>query len=124
MIPWIQATMLYPKTTIAALIAALSVLATTSVASALIPQASAFIEDDNNDDGNTVDATQSNSATTTVTQTQNQEANDNDFSDVNQQASQEACIQINQQNAAAGDDATNVAENEIETSESAFSETC
>jgi hypothetical protein len=93
------------------------------VVPALIPQASAFIEDDNNG-GNTVDATQSNSAETTVTQTINQEANDNFASSVTQEASQEACIQVNQQNAAAGDDATNVADQDIETEDSFASDTC
>ena len=97
--------MLSPKTTIAALIAALSVIATASVGSALIPQAFAQ---------NTVNATQSNSFAATVDQSQSQSAgNDDDDSTTEQTASQGFCLQANQQNAAAGDDATNTAANAI-----------
>jgi hypothetical protein len=97
--------MLSLKTTIAALIAALSVIATASVGSALIPQAFAQ---------NTVNATQSNSFAATVDQSQSQSAgNDDDDSTTEQTASQGFCLQANQQNAAAGDDATNTAANAI-----------
>jgi hypothetical protein len=119
MIPWIQATMLSLKTTIAALIAALSVIATASAVPALIPQAFAqnFMEDDNNDDGNTVTATQSNSFTANVDQSISQYAgaeNDDDgTTTISQEASQGFCLQVNQQNSAAGDDATNTGVNAI-----------
>ena len=107
--------MLSLKTT-AALIAAISAIATASVASAFIPQAFASIEDDNND-GNTVDATQSNSFTANVDQSISQyagaENDDNGRTDTTQTASQGFCLQANQQNAAAGDDATNVGINAI-----------
>jgi hypothetical protein len=117
MIPWIQATMLSLKTTIAALIAALSVIATASAVPALIPQAFAFVEDDNNDNGNTVTATQSNSFTANVDQSISQYAGFDDDDDgtttITQDASQGFCLQVNQQNAAAGDDATNTGVNAI-----------
>jgi hypothetical protein len=118
MIPWIQATMLSAKTTIAALIAALSVIATASAVPALVPQAFAsFMEDDNNNDGNTVTATQSNSFTANVDQSISQYAgaeNDDDgTTTITQDASQGFCLQVNQQNAAAGDDATNTGVNAI-----------
>jgi hypothetical protein len=98
--------MLSLKTTIAALIAALSVIATASVGSALIPQAFAQ---------NTVNATQSNSFTADISQSQSQSAGteDDDDSTTEQIASQGFCLQANQQNAAAGDDATNTAANAI-----------
>jgi hypothetical protein len=98
--------MLSLKTTIAALIAALSVIATASVGSALIPQAFAQ---------NTVNATQSNSFAATVDQSQSQSAGteDDDDSTTEQAASQGFCLQANQQNAAAGDDATNTGVNAI-----------
>jgi hypothetical protein len=108
--------MLSLKTTIAALIAALSVIATASVASAFIPQAFAQTLDDNNDDGNTVTATQSNSFTANVDQSQTQytgDIGDDDRADTTQTASQGFCLQANQQNAAAGDDATNTGVNAI-----------
>jgi hypothetical protein len=126
--------MLSLKTTIAALIAALSVIATTSVAGAFIPQAFAQQADDNgNDDerGNTVNAEQSNSATFSISQSQSQVgeaetgsndddstaatgSNDNKDDDggtavVVQSADQGFCIQNSQQNAAAGNDASNSA---------------
>jgi hypothetical protein len=117
MIPWIQATMLSPKTTTAALIAALSVIATASAVPALVPQAFAWTVDDNNDDGNTVTATQSNSFTANVDQSISQYAgaeNDDDgTTTITQDASQGFCLQVNQQNAAAGDDATNTGVNAI-----------
>ena len=121
MIPWIQATMLSLKTTIAALIAALSVIATASAVPALIPQAFAQAVDDNgdNDDngGNTVTATQSNSFTANVDQSISQYAgaeNDDDgTTTISQEASQGFCLQSNQQNAAAGNDATNTGVNAI-----------
>ena len=121
MIPWIQATMLSPKTTIAALIAALSVIATASAVPALIPQAFAFIPED--DEGTTVTADQSNSFTANVDQsiTQSAGTEDNDDDDgtstITQEASQGFCLQVNQQNAAAGDDATNTAANAIAANE-------
>jgi hypothetical protein len=106
--------MLSLKTTIAALIAALSVIATASAVSALIPQAFAQ---------NTVNATQSNSFSASISQSQNQNAgndlignndNDNDDrTDTTQTASQGFCLQANQQNSAAGNDATNNAANAI-----------
>jgi hypothetical protein len=118
--------MLSLKTTIAALIAALSVIATASVGSALIPQAFAqTLADD--DEGNTVTATQSNSFTANVDQSQSQstgatddaiatdndDRNDDDGTDTTQTATQGFCLQANQQNAAAGDDATNTGVNAI-----------
>jgi hypothetical protein len=107
--------MLSLKTTIAALIAALSVIATASVAGAFIPQAFAQnIMDD--DDGTTVTATQSNSFTANVDQSQTQYSgfsDDDDRADTTQTASQGFCLQANQQNAAAGDDATNTGVNAI-----------
>ena len=121
MIPWIQATMLSPKTTIATLIAALSVIATASAVPAFIPQAFAFIPED--DEGTTVTADQSNSFTANVDQsiTQSAGTEDNDDDDgtstITQEASQGFCLQVNQQNAAAGDDATNTAANAIAANE-------
>jgi hypothetical protein len=117
-------TMLSLKTTIATLIAALSVIATASAVPALIPQAFAQAIDDNNDDddngGNTVTATQSNSFTANVDQSQTQYTGDNgddddddDRADTTQTASQGFCLQANQQNAAAGNDATNTGVNAI-----------
>ena len=109
--------MLSPKTTIAALIAALSVIATASAVPAFIPQAFAFIPED--DEGTTVTADQSNSFTANVDQsiTQSAGTEDNDDDDgtstITQEASQGFCLQVNQQNAAAGDDATNTAANAI-----------
>ena len=136
MIPWIQATMLSLKTTIAALIAALSVIATASVAGAFIPQAFAQAVDDNNDDngGNTVTATQSNSFTASISQSQSQSAgteddagatdndgrNDDDGTDTTQTASQGFCLQANQQNAAAGNDANNTGTNAIVANDNSF----
>jgi cytoskeletal protein RodZ len=104
--------MLSLKTTIAAL----SVIATASAVSALIPQAFAQ---------NTVNATQSNSFSASISQSINQNAgndlignndndNDNDDrTDTTQTASQGFCLQANQQNSAAGNDATNNAANAI-----------
>jgi hypothetical protein len=111
--------MLSLKTTIAALIAALSVIATASVAGAFIPQAFAQAVDDNDDDGNTVTATQSNSFTADISQSQSQSTggaltdDDDDRADTTQTASQGFCLQANQQNSAAGDDATNTGVNAI-----------
>jgi hypothetical protein len=110
--------MLSAKTTIAALIAALSVIATASAVPAFIPQAFAqnVMEDDNND-GNTVTATQSNSFTANVDQSISQYAGFDDDDDgtttITQEASQGFCLQVNQQNSAAGDDATNTGVNAI-----------
>jgi hypothetical protein len=96
--------MLSLKTTIAALIAALSVIATTSVAGAFIPQAFAQ---------NNVTAFQSNSATFDISQNQEQaaeaETGDDGTAVVVQSADQGFCIQNSQQNAAAGNDAFNSA---------------
>jgi hypothetical protein len=121
------------KTTIAALIAALSVIATASVAGAFIPQAFAQENDDDNG-GTTVTAFQSNSLNKTVDQNINQfgsaSTGGNDDDDtaatgtdgtddnggtaiVAQEASQGFCEQSNQQNAAAGNDASNSAGNGI-----------
>jgi hypothetical protein len=111
--------MLSLKTTIAALIAALSVIATASVAGAFIPQAFAQAVDENDDDGNTVTATQSNSFTADISQSQSQSTggaltdDDDDRADTTQTASQGFCLQANQQNSAAGDDATNTGVNAI-----------
>jgi hypothetical protein len=111
--------MLSLKTTIAALIAALSVIATASVGSALIPQAFAQTLADDDDEGNTVTATQSNSFTADISQSQSQSTGaidamtDDDGTDTTQTANQGFCLQANQQNAAAGDDATNTAANAI-----------
>jgi hypothetical protein len=99
--------MLSLKTTIAALIAALSVIATASVAGAFIPQAFAQ---------NTVTANQSNSFTADISQSQSQSAgtdDKDDGTDTTQTANQGFCLQSNQQNAAAGDDATNTGVNAI-----------
>ena len=108
--------MLSLKTTTAALIAALSVIATASAVPALIPQAFAWTVDDN-DNGNTVTATQSNSFTANVDQSISQYAgdigDDDDGADTTQTASQGFCLQVNQQNSAAGDDATNTGVNAI-----------
>jgi hypothetical protein len=111
-----QATMLSLKTTTAALIAALSVIATASAVPALVPQAFAWIVEDN-DNGNTVTATQSNSFTANVDQSISQYAgfddDDDGTSTITQEASQGFCLQVNQQNSAAGDDATNTGVNAI-----------
>ena len=108
--------MLSPKTTIATLIAALSVIATASAVPAFIPQAFAWIVADN-DEGNTVTADQSNSFSASISQSQSQYTgipeDDDDGTDTTQTASQGFCLQANQQNAAAGDDATNTAANAI-----------
>jgi hypothetical protein len=111
--------MLSLKTTIAALIAALSVIATASAVPALVPQAFAQTLDDNNgEQENTVDATQTNSFTADISQSQSQYTGDNgddddDRTDTTQTASQGFCLQSNQQNAAAGNDATNTGVNAI-----------
>jgi hypothetical protein len=115
--------MLTPKTT-AALIAAISVIATASAVPALTSQAFAQNLDGRDDNGNTVNAFQSNSVTKEVEQTirQSGSAYSGDNGDngdnggdtsVNQFASQGFCEQINQQNAAAGNDAANFASNNI-----------
>jgi hypothetical protein len=93
-------------TTLAALIAALSVIATASAVPALIPQAFAQ---------NNVNVTQSNSKDLFVSQNQNQraeaETGDDGTAVVVQDASQGFCIQDTQQNSVAGDDASNFADN-------------
>jgi cytoskeletal protein RodZ len=88
---------------------------------------------------NTVDATQSNSFTADISQSASQDAQtggetdevtdeetdeetdevtdeetDGDSGDVSQDSSQGFCLQVNQQNAAAGNDASNTGSNEIE----------
>ena len=100
--------MLSLKTT-ATLIAALSVLATTSVATALIPQASAQFNIGNDE----INANQSNTNTQTATQALSQSADDSDVSDIDQTAVQNICQNSQQQNSAAGDDATNNASNSV-----------
>jgi hypothetical protein len=111
--------MLSPKTTTAALIAALSVIATASAVPKALGEClwNECLDDDNNDDGNTVTATQSNSFTANVDQSISQYAgaeNDDDgTTTITQDASQGFCLQVNQQNAAAGDDATNTGVNAI-----------
>jgi hypothetical protein len=86
-------------------------------------------------DGNTVTADQSNSFTANVDQSASQSAQtggetdeetgeetdevtdeetDGDSGDVSQDSSQGFCLQVNQQNAAAGNDASNTGSNEIE----------
>jgi hypothetical protein len=101
-------------TTLAALIAALSVIATASVAGAFIPQAFAQENDDDNG-GTTVDVTQSNSKEITISQSQGQfaeaETGDDGTAIVEQSASQGFCLQDIQQNAAAGGSASNSAFN-------------
>jgi hypothetical protein len=84
--------MISPKT--AALIATMSLLGAVTPA--------AFAQ-------NTVTATQSNSFTADISQSQAQTAAD----DATQTASQGFCLQANQQNSAAGDDATNTGVNAI-----------
>jgi hypothetical protein len=101
--------MLSLKTT-ATLIAALSVLATTSVATALIPQASAQLNIGNDN----VTADQSNTSTQTATQSSSQSVDDSPFSDIDQTTVQNQCQSAQQQNSAAGDDATNTADNSVE----------
>jgi hypothetical protein len=86
--------------TTTALIAAMSVIATVSVLGTLTPQAFAQ---------NTVTATQSNSFTAGVSQSITQTGGD----DSEQSASQGFCLLVNQQNAAAGNDATNTGINAI-----------
>jgi hypothetical protein len=118
-------------TILAALLATISVIATTSAVPALIPQAfaqdAADGTDDNNDDngGNTVTATQSNSFTADISQSQSQYAGfsddeDDDGTTVVQSADQGFCLQVNQQNAAAGNDATNSAANAIVANDESF----
>jgi hypothetical protein len=65
----------------------------------------------------TVTATQSNSFTGTISQSSTQDSSDSDFSDVDQTSSQGFCLQANQQNAAAGRDATNTGSNTIDSSD-------
>jgi hypothetical protein len=105
--------MLSLKTTTVALIAALSVIATVSAVPALIPQAFAWIVVDNigNDD---VTADQSNTSTQTATQSSSQSVDDSPFSDIDQTTVQNQCQSAQQQNSAAGDDATNNASNSVE----------
>jgi hypothetical protein len=88
--------MISPKTT--ALIAAMSLLGAVTPA--------AFAQ-------NTVTATQSNSFTADIAQSSSQSATTGDDSPVTQTSSQGFCLQANQQNAAAGNDATNTGTNAI-----------
>jgi hypothetical protein len=106
--------MLSLKTTIATLIAALSVIATASVAGAFIPQAFAQENDDDNG-GTNVTAFQSNFLQKEVNQNIRQgaeaETGDDGTAIVAQDASQGFCELTNQQNAAAGESAFNTAFN-------------
>jgi type II secretory pathway pseudopilin PulG len=98
------------------------------IAAAINPTMQAYAQ-------NTVDATQSNSFTADISQSASQDAQtggetdeetgeetdevtdeetDGDSGDVSQDISQGFCLQVNQQNAAAGNDASNTGSNEIE----------
>ena len=61
----------------------------------------------------TVTATQSNSFTGTISQSTTQSATANGGGTASNTASQGFCLQVNQQNAAAGNDATNTGSNRI-----------
>ena len=77
-------------------------------AAAVVPQQLAFAQQ-----SNTVDAMQSNSFTANVEQSITQSGTTNGGGSITNTASQGFCLQANQQNAAAGDDATNVGVNAI-----------
>lgn len=93
----------------------LSVIGALAVIAAINPTMQAYAQDS----GNTVTATQSNSFSADISQGISQNAGGEETSgsgvggDVSQEASQGFCLQVNQQNAAAGNDATNDATNEI-----------
>jgi hypothetical protein len=82
-----------------------AVLAAVAVSAAIVPLQQAFAQ-------NTVTATQSNSFTGTISQSISQGAT-SVFGDASNTASQGFCLQVNQQNAAAGNDATNTGSNTI-----------
>jgi hypothetical protein len=94
----------------------LSIIGTLAVITAINPTIQAYAQNS----GNTVTATQSNSFTATVDQSASQSASPAEGDDisgegdgVDQSIEQGFCLQVNQQNAAAGNDATNDAANEI-----------
>ena len=78
----------------------LSIIGALAVIAAINPTMQAYAQD-----GNTVDATQSNSFTADISQSQTTDDGE---------SLQGFCLQVNQQNAAAGDTASNTATNEIE----------
>jgi hypothetical protein len=78
----------------------LSIIGALAVIAAINPTMQVYAQD-----GNTVDATQSNSFTADISQSQTTDDGE---------SLQGFCLQVNQQNAAAGDDASNTATNEIE----------
>ena len=80
----------------------LSMIGALAIIAAINPTMQAYAQ-------NTVDATQSNSFSATVDQSATTDEDDGDVS-------QGFCLQSNQQNAAAGDDATNTGTNEIKES--------
>ena len=80
----------------------LSIIGALAVIAAINPTMQVYAQD-----GNTVTATQSNSFTADISQSQTTDGED-------VESLQGFCLQVNQQNAAAGDDASNTATNEIE----------
>ena len=78
----------------------LSIIGALAVIAAINPTMQAYAQD-----GNTVDATQSNSFTADISQSQTTDDGE---------SLQGFCLQVNQQNAAAGDTASNTATKEIE----------
>ena len=87
-----------------------AVLAAVAVSAAIVPLQQAFAQ-------NTVTATQSNSFTGTISQGISQSASaSGSGSSASNTASQGFCLQVNQQNAAAGRDATNTGANAISAS--------
>ena len=91
----------------------LSIIGALALIAAINPTMKAYAQD-----GNTVDATQSNSFAADISQSETATTDgeyDGDDGDVSQ--SQGFCLQVNQQNAAAGDDATNDGSNEIKESD-------
>ena len=86
----------------------LSIIGALAVIAAINPTMQAYAQDQSN----TVTSDQSNSFTADISQSQS--LTDGDGVD----ASQGFCLQANQQNAAAGDDATNTGTNEISASDS------
>jgi hypothetical protein len=89
----------------------LSIMGALAVIAAINPTMQAYAQD-----GNTVTAFQSNSFTATVDQSASQADGDDisaEADGVDQSIEQGFCLQVNQQNAAAGNDATNDAANEI-----------
>ena len=82
-----------------------AVLAAVAVSAAIVPIQQAFAQ--------TVTATQSNSFSATVGQSISQSASATGGGSASNTASQGFCLQVNQQNAAAGRDATNTGTNVI-----------